>query len=807
DSLWFCAGKSCDLMSTDTAETSSRDASASTWRNRYAIPGVGVVAAILIIAAAVGVARVLRENVREDRTHQMSNLSLMLAEHAGQTLFSAQTVLDVLYDAVQTQDLQTREDYDSFASAESSFRLLRDRTSANPIIDVATFVRHNGQVLNFTRSFPPPSINLSERDYFMAHAANPGMSVHTSAPVHNKGTGDWVFYLSRRVDNSRGEMLGLVLVGVSVEVFSQIYKKVASDIGLGASISLYRDDFMLMTRWPLVEESVGERNLTSATHRAIAIEGKTNDVVLLDSARLTEGNALQARIAAPRKVDRYPFIVTPVITDEAYLRGWREALWWIAGLALISLALLFWCVRWLLHANQRVESELFERRRAQTRVEHLAYHDTLTALPNRRLLSDRLQRCVAACERNPANSALLFLDLDNFKEINDTYGHDHGDLVLQEVSKRLESCVRREDTVARVGGDEFAILLGSLDISWELAAAKADAVAKKITSALARPIPIAGFIHHSTVSVGMTLFGMTPSSVDDLFKRADIAMYQAKTAGKNTHQFFDSQMQQQVEERTSLVNAMRDALANHEFVLHFQPQVRSDGTLEGAEALLRWTCKERGPVSPVLFIPVAEQTRMIEPLGQWVLDMACKTLAQWSGRPDLAHLTLAVNVSSQQFRQPNFVESVLDALERNGAPANQLKLELTESTLAHDLTDVRAKMSRLRQRGLRFALDDFGTGYSSMNYLRELPIDQLKIDLTFVRNITEDPNDATIVRAITNLGLSLGMDVIAEGVETQAQHNYLMSIDCPAFQGFLFGPPMPATEFERFAETFIRGTR
>ena len=735
----------------------------------------------------------------------MSNLSLMLAEHASQTLFSAHTVLNGLHDVVAEHKPQTEDEFKSFVASESAHRLILDKISVNPIIDVATFVGLDGHVLNFTRSYPPPPINLSDRDYFLAHRTNPGPAAYTSLPVQNKGTGSWVFYISRRVDNSRGEMLGLVLVGISVKVFSEIYEKVSRDLGAGASISLYRDDFMLMTRWPFSEELVGKQNLTSATHRVVAEVGKTNDVIFTDIARLTVGNVPQARIAAPRRVDRYPFIVTPVISEEHYLHGWREMLWWILGLAVLSLTLLFWGILGLLKGNHRVEQELVERKLAQERFEHLAHHDLLTSLPNRRLFSDQLQRCIATCARRPIHCGLIFLDVDNFKEINDTQGHDQGDLLLQEVGRRLLACVREEDTVARVGGDEFAILLNKLDSESNLAAARAKAIADKITSALAIPFYIGGVRYHTTVSIGMTLFGMTTSSVEELFKHADIAMYHAKSAGKNMHQFFDAKMQLKVEERSALVGAMRQAVANGDFALHYQPLIRAPGTLIGAEALLRWSAEGGRSVSPAVFIPLAEQTGLIKPLGNFVLETACSTLARWSGMADMAQLTLAVNVSSQQFKMPDFVDTVLGALRRTGARADRLKLELTESILAHDLPNVQDKMVLLRKHGVTFSLDDFGTGYSSLSYLRELSIDQLKIDQSFVRDVMDDPNQATIVRAITNLGISLGMDVIAEGVETQAQMAFLLSINCQSFQGFLFSRPLPLEDFERFAVDTVHG--
>ncbi len=447
--------------------------------------------------------------------------------------------------------------------------------------------------------------------------------------------------------------------------------------------------------------------------------------------------------------------------------------------------------------------DITAQRQAQARIEHMAYHDVLTSLPNRRLLADRLQRSIASSVRDPVYSCLLFLDLDNFKEINDTYGHEHGDLLLKAVATRLMSLVREDDTVSRVGGDEFAILLNKLDTDTTLAAAKSDDIARKITSALSEPFHLADIKHHTTISAGMTLFGAEQSIVDDLFKRADIAMYQAKTSGKNTHRFFDASMQHQVNERSALIAELRQGLKDEQFALYYQPQFQSHGGLTGAEALLRWIRPDREPVSPAVFIPLAEQAGLISHLGNWVLDAACQTLVRWSSMPNMEHLTLAVNVSGAQFKMTDFVDTVLSTLKRTGARADRLKLELTESMLVHDLADVRKKMARLKAQGVSFSLDDFGTGYSSLSYLRELSIDQLKIDQSFVRDVLTDPNDATIVRAIVNLAQSLGMQIIAEGVETREQQDFLTSINCNGFQGYHFSRPLAASDFNLFVKNQI----
>ena len=437
-------------------------------------------------------------------------------------------------------------------------------------------------------------------------------------------------------------------------------------------------------------------------------------------------------------------------------------------------------------------SDISRNSEAQAEIHRLAFYDPLTQLPNRRLLLDRLQQAITACSRNEREGALLFIDLDNFKVLNDTLGHDKGDLLLQQVAQRLSASVREGDTVARLGGDEFVVMLEGLDPSPEEAAPQAKAVGEKILAALNQPYQLAEHPHHSTPSIGVTLFGETRDTVDDLLKRADFAMYQSKAAGRNTLRFFDPDMQAVVTARASLEAVLRQGLQQEQFLLHYQAQVDGSGQLTGVEALVRWQHPERGMVPPGEFIPLAEDTGLILPLGQWVLEAACAQLVNWARQPAMKHLSVAVNVSARQFHHFDFVQQVLATLERSGANPSRLKLELTESLLLADVEDVIAKMSVLKAQGVCFSLDDFGTGYSSLTYLKRLPLDQLKIDQSFVRDVLTDPNDAAIAKAIITLGQSLGLAVIAEGVETEGQRGFLSSHGCDAYQGFLFGRPCPA---------------
>jgi diguanylate cyclase (GGDEF)-like protein/PAS domain S-box-containing protein len=441
-------------------------------------------------------------------------------------------------------------------------------------------------------------------------------------------------------------------------------------------------------------------------------------------------------------------------------------------------------------------SDVSQRKAAEMEIESLAYFDPLTHLPNRRMLMDRLKQAVAGSERSQRQGALLLIDLDNFKTLNDTHGHDKGDLLLRQVAQRLNNCIRDEDTVARLGGDEFVVMLKDLSESRAEAAAQAEVVGEKILTALNEVYELPGLEHHSSASLGVTLFRGSRDGSDELLKRADLALYQAKAAGRNAMRFFEPEMQKAVTARAELEVELREALAQKQFVIFYQPQVDSDGQVSGVEALVRWKSPRRGLVYPVSFISLAEETGLILELGHWVLQQACRQLALWSQSPGTSHLTMAVNVSARQFHQRDFEEEVLELLDSSGAPANRLKLELTESLLASDIEEMVHKMASLKHWGVAFALDDFGTGYSSLSYLKRLPLDQLKIDQTFVRDSLTDPNDAVIAQTIIALGQSLGLSVIAEGVETVAQRDFLAASGCHHFQGYLYGRPMPIEELQ-----------
>jgi diguanylate cyclase (GGDEF)-like protein/PAS domain S-box-containing protein len=439
--------------------------------------------------------------------------------------------------------------------------------------------------------------------------------------------------------------------------------------------------------------------------------------------------------------------------------------------------------------------DITERKAAEDEVKNLAFYDPLTRLPNRRLLLDRLKHALTSSTRSGREGALLFIDLDNFKTLNDTLGHNMGDLLLQHVAQRLESCVREGDTVARLGGDEFVVMLEDLSKDRQEAAAQTEAIGEKILSTLNQTYQLVTHEYHCTPSIGATLFMDHQLGVDVLFKQADIAMYQSKKAGRNTLRFFDPKMQDTINVRAALESELHKALESRQFYLYYQIQVDDANRPLGAEALIRWVHPERGLVSPAQFIPLAEETGLILSIGQWVLETACAQLKAWQQDVLTRDLVLAVNVSSKQFRQTDFATQVQTTVQRHAINPTLLKLELTESLLLDDIEDTIATMSTLKEIGVMFSLDDFGTGYSSLQYLKRLSIDQLKIDQSFVRDLASDSSDRAIVQTIIAMARGLNLDVIAEGVETEDQRQFLQNAGCTQFQGYLFSKPVPIEQF------------
>ena len=445
--------------------------------------------------------------------------------------------------------------------------------------------------------------------------------------------------------------------------------------------------------------------------------------------------------------------------------------------------------------------DLTQRKAAEEKITYLEYYDPLTQLPNRRQLLMTLRHTLTASAEEKTYGAVLMLDIDHFKTVNEIKGHESGDTLLQQVAERLRSCVQKGPAVARHGDDEFVVLLNHLSPLPGEAVTLAERMGQRILEVFRAPFILKGEPYHTTASVGITLFQGTQPPTEELLKRADLAMYQAKTAGRNTLQFYSPNMHMAIQERVQMEAEMRTSLEQGHFELFFQPQVHAHQVI-GCEALIRWRHPERGLISPGLFIPLAEDSGQILALGQWVLQTACAQLAAWASNPHMAHLSIAINVSPRQFHQPNFVEQVIAAITQTGADPRALELELTEGLLLHDVEDTIEKMLQLKRHGIAFSLDDFGTGYSSLAYLKRLPLDQLKIDQGFVRDVLTDANDAAIARTVVALGTSLGLRVIAEGVETAAQRDFLQHNGCTTWQGYYFSRPLPVAEFAEWVAQF-----
>lgn len=486
------------------------------------------------------------------------------------------------------------------------------------------------------------------------------------------------------------------------------------------------------------------------------------------------------------------------------LTPWYSS-WLFIGICVLTPVLVAGIVvRLRVLSGQRRERELQQLQAAHDEIRNLAFFDPLTGLPNRRLLLDRLQQTLAASSRSNRKRALLFVDLDDFKTLNDTLGHHIGDLLLQDVARRIVAGIREADTVARLGGDEFVVLLQDLSELPEEAATQAKIVGQKILATIYQPYLLDGRECRSSSSIGITVFGNRQENSNEILQQADIAMYQAKAAGRNTLHFFAPALQAAVNARAEMEEDLRQAIKANDFQLFYQAQL-GRGIVTGAEALVRWKHPKRGLLPPDDFIPLAEQTGLILSLGDWVLEAACKQLAAWATRKATVDLTVAVNISARQLLNPEFVKNVLRTLERTGANPGKLKLELTESMFVDDLEDVVAKMTELKSHGLRFSLDDFGMGYSSLAYLRRLPLDQLKIDQEFVRDILVDPSSSAIAQSIISLSKAMSLSVIAEGVETEEQRDFLGRMGCYSFQGYLFSGPVPLEDFESLLPRSAKG--
>ena len=633
-----------------------------------------------------------------------------------------------------------------------------------------------------------------ENQHLIADAAgnpDPGI-LHIDAPVRAMPGPDVVnvFRAIRAADGSFG---GVVMVCVAPEYFAILLDSVRYAPDMTTSIIRGNGAPFLGSAGSSGASAEQKEQLAALLHRHLR-SGNVVDVY----GRATDAMAAGRLVAIRTMKLAYPPVDKPLVIEagrdlDAVFAPWYRALCTQAGLfGVISML----STSGLVLIQRRRRAEVREQQATDERIRKLAYFDHLTGLPNRILLKERLHQAAANSERQGSYCAVLFIDLDNFKTLNDTFGHHVGDQLLRQVGERLCACLPMADTVARMGGDEFVVILSGLGGDERQAGLEADAAGGQILAVLSQAFELDTVGHSTSSSIGVALFKGTETVSDELLKQADLAMYKAKAEGRNSLRFFDPAMGILMAERAAFEADLRVAVRNRQFVLHYQPQVVAGGRVTGAEALVRWIHPVRGLVSPAQFIPLAEETGLIRPLGHWVLQTACNQLAVWARRRETQHLTMAVNVSAHQFNQPDFVERVLAILDETGACPRRLKLELTESLLVANVNQVIEKMAALKGQGIGFSLDDFGTGYSSLAYLKRLPLDQLKIDQSFIRDVLTDANDASIARTIIALAESLNLEVIAEGVETAQQLEFLACAGCHSYQGYLFSRPLPAHEFQ-----------
>jgi len=736
---------------------------------------LGFLGAILLAAYAL---------IVEERNTALNNSSLQASRFANGAVAAINRSLvdlDVLLASMEESQKMNQLQVDHIDLAALA-TMLRASVRQNLMLRRLILVDQQARVLASSDTVNSLTNELPRT--FISRALGSGVATLTlSDPQHGLNGAEDVVFLARQIRTADGTPL-LAVAEVLLLQFNTILLQGANIEGL--ELTLERSDATLITGDPMQHTLLGKRLGT-------ALNLAANGVVQRAAARLSQSDALV--VALPVLYD--DLIVVASIPVQSSLMHWQNErlfIWWVAVLfaSMVTgagaLAGAYWSR--LLQSRSDID-------RSKAEVEHLAFYDYLTGLPNRMLLMDRLDHALVGNARDRRAGAVLFLDLDNFKTINDTLGHEAGDLLLKQVAQRLRDEVRSVDTVARFGGDEFVIVLEGLSANALEAAELVQRIAEKILLTLNRPFEAQGQQFKSSASMGAVIFGDAPVPTGpELLKQADIAMYQSKSMGRNKLCFFDPQMQARITAHNQMEVDLQVALTERQFVLHYQPQVNRDGALLGAEVLIRWKHPQRGMVPPFEFIPVAEETDLINQIGLWVLTTACAQLKRWQQTPQSTHLQLAVNVSARQFRQKDFVEVVSRVLEETGVAPSGLKLELTESLVLVDVQQTIATMSAIRQLGVRFSIDDFGTGQSSLSYLTKLPLDQLKIDQSFVRNIGIKPSDDMIVQAIIGMAQQLSLEVIAEGVETEAQQEFLDSHGCALYQGYLFGRPGPLEEFE-----------
>jgi diguanylate cyclase (GGDEF)-like protein len=795
----------------------------------YACTGLLI---LLLVATNAAVIWDLRESELRHQDAQMATFSLILAEQADRSFETIDLIISSVAERVTEEGATDSATFDQKMTSHDIYVLLHEKIIGIPQLDAINVIGDDGTMINSSRSWPTPDVHIGDRLFFKAIKADPSLKTYITEPVRNRSTGTWTIYLAHRVSGPNGEFLGLILGGIQLRYFDDFYRAIS--LGEGSSVAILRLDGLTLTRFPRTD-TTGKTFVDAHLLLQGAISAVTRHISPINR---------EMGIVAVHRLANYPALALAARTEVAALASWREtarlmtlgAFGCVISIAVAGFALgRQWKHKAMIAASQaelRRQEDRTEAMRATADVArttalemtYTAEHDSLTSLPNRVLLNDRTSQAIAMAQRHHKHVALLFLDLDGFKHINDSLGHRIGDKLLQSISQRLLACVRGSDTVSRQGGDEFIVLLSEVD-HLEDASIAATRIARAVTGihsidqhevhvdvavaadkilrAVAEAHSIDHHDLHITASIGVSIYPEDGLDAETLIKNADTAMYQAKENGRQSFQFFRSEMNVRAVNRQLIEEGLRCALERHEFSVHYQPIIDlKTGTITGAEALLRWTHPTLGQIPPAQFIPVAEDSGLILPIGAWVLREACQQARIWADA-GLPVGTMAVNMSPMQLRDRGFVDGLFTVLGETCLDPGILVLELTETVLIKHSDSASITLHTLREKGVQVAIDDFGTGYSSLGYLRKLPLDILKIDKSFIGQISASSEDTAIVIAVIDMARSLRLRVIAEGVETLEQLTFLRAHQCNEAQGFYFSEAVAPCRFAALLRTGI----
>ncbi|MBR0655103.1 putative bifunctional diguanylate cyclase/phosphodiesterase [Plastoroseomonas arctica] len=747
-----------------------------------------VAAASFVLSAILAAGLLLGHLYRRDMARaerEIENLALVLANYTENTFRSVELLHQGLMQLVTILGVENTREFDERLSTQAVNLELRSMISALPQIEALFLTNAQGVTIASSRAWPLPVFSIADRPHFSVLRDDPQLATYLAPPARNIQTGTWNIYLSRRLETANGEFLGIAGVGIGLTDFEEFLGRI--DLGPTGVISLWRRDLVLMARFPHPEP--GQNSSADADAiRFAQIAGAASGLTYHSESPLDGVE----RIIAARALSDYPVIVTVSRSvDDVLASWWQHVLTTSIALVLVTLTAIGGALLGIRHLQSRDQlatartalSVLEEQRKGAARIDFLAHHDALTGLANRALLRSVIDGALVRAKAGGKPFAVLYLDLDHFKDVNDTLGHGGGDTLLQAVAGRCMGQVRQIDTIARLGGDEFAFVQMELDQPKD-----AGLLAQRLVEELRAPFEIDGHRVVVGASIGIAVAPRDGLDADTLLKNADMALYRAKAAGRSRFRYFEQGMHAQAQKRRRDQFDLRRALENQEFELYYQKQVTLPARrLIGFEALLRWRDPYRGLILPDQFISLAEEMGLIIPLGEWVLHQACAQAAAWP-----TPWRVAVNLSPVQFGGGRLYEAVRSALALSGLDPARLELEITESVLLRETEETMASLHRLRELGVAIALDDFGVGYSSLGYLQRFPFDRVKIDRSFVASLGYSRESNAIVRSVVTLGTALDMSITAEGVENEAQCALLAEIGCHEAQGFLFGKPEPA---------------